>query len=244
MPFSQEVKSQMFHLSDRHCCLCRKKCGVNIEAHHILPETEGGPCTLDNGIPLCVDCHAEVGHYNVKHPKGNKFRAEELQATRDRIYALVAAGRPINPMIQLMLHATEVRGGDGNRGDGGNASVMAAPGQNVMMIGGAIRGGDGGANGGKGGDAGLQGGPGIKSFDALSAMEFDVLKLVGQKKRATVLDAVAGLSITVQRAQFYLDELVRSYRLLDWIANMDNRIPVCYTLTHEGRRVLVQRGEI
>src|SRR5271169_1644651 len=90
MPFSQVVKSQMFHLSDRHCCLCRKKCGVNIEAHHIIPEAEGGLSTLDNGIPLCFDCHAEVGHYNDKHPKGNKFRTEELQATRDRIYALVA----------------------------------------------------------------------------------------------------------------------------------------------------------
>lgn len=33
---------------------------------------------------MCFDCHAEVGHYNDKHPRGNKFSANELQGHRDQ----------------------------------------------------------------------------------------------------------------------------------------------------------------
>lgn len=62
-----------------------------MEVNHIVPEAEGGPDSLDNAIPLCFDCHAEVGHYNLQHPKGNKFTPNELRAHRDSWYAKVAA---------------------------------------------------------------------------------------------------------------------------------------------------------
>lgn len=67
---------------DRHCCSCEKPLGVRVEiAHH----TPGNP-DIDNGIPLCFDCHAAVEHYNERHPKGLKFRWDELKARRDQIY--------------------------------------------------------------------------------------------------------------------------------------------------------------
>lgn len=92
MPFSPEVKSQMFIESARICCLCFKQCGTKIEAAHIVDEHDGGPNTFENGIPACFECHAEIGHYNAKHPKGNKFRPEELRARRDAVYKWVRSG--------------------------------------------------------------------------------------------------------------------------------------------------------
>ena len=114
MPFSPEVKTQMFSRCNRLCCLCMKQCGTNIEAAHIIDESSGGPNNAENGIPLCFDCHQEIGGYNDRHPKGNKFRPEELRARRDHVYRLVADGKfsqiesdmslkPIHRIIELLL---------------------------------------------------------------------------------------------------------------------------------------------
>ncbi len=92
MPFKAETKAQMFIRSARICCLCWKQCGTNIEAAHIHDEGKGGSNDESNGIPLCFDCHQEIGAYDPKHPKGNKFSHEELRARRDRIYRLVESG--------------------------------------------------------------------------------------------------------------------------------------------------------
>src|SRR5882672_9845268 len=93
VPFSPEVKSKMFTRCMRHCCLCRKQCGTNIEAAHIIDEAAGGSNDEDNGIPLCFDCHQEIGSYNDKHPRGNKIRPDELRARRNRVYTLITNGR-------------------------------------------------------------------------------------------------------------------------------------------------------
>lgn len=76
----------------RCCCICHKPCGVNIELHHIKQEADGGKSTLDNCIPLCFDHHADVKHYDPRHPKGNKFSETELQMHRDKWFALVQQG--------------------------------------------------------------------------------------------------------------------------------------------------------
>src|SRR5438046_8576503 len=92
MPFDSAMKTAMFIRCNRRCCLCLKQCGVNIEAAHIIDEAAGGSNDEDNGIPLCFDCHQEIGSYNDRHPRGNKFRPEELRARRDQVYKLVAEG--------------------------------------------------------------------------------------------------------------------------------------------------------
>lgn len=63
-----------------------------MEAAHIISEKDGGSDDADNGIPVCFDCHEEIGSYNDNHPKGNKTRPEELRARRDRLYNLVETG--------------------------------------------------------------------------------------------------------------------------------------------------------
>ncbi len=85
MPFSPSVKVTALLWSDRHCCLCKERCGANIEVHHIVPEPVGSN-EIDNAIPLCFDCHAEVGSYNDKHARGNKYKPAELRARREQVY--------------------------------------------------------------------------------------------------------------------------------------------------------------
>lgn len=92
MSFDIETKARMFSRCARVCCLCFKQCGTNIEAAHIMAESDGGSNDEDNGIPLCFDCHQEIGAYNDKHPKGNKFTPIELKARRDRLYSLIEKG--------------------------------------------------------------------------------------------------------------------------------------------------------
>jgi len=92
MPFEIDTKTEMFIRCGRLCCLCLKQCGTNIEAAHIIDESEGGSADASNGIPVCFDCHQEFPAYSDKHPKGNKFRPKELIARRDRVYQLVESG--------------------------------------------------------------------------------------------------------------------------------------------------------
>jgi HNH endonuclease len=84
--FSEADKIKCLLWSDRHCCLCGKACGVDIEVAHIDERNKPGSSDIDNAIPLCYDCHGKIGRYNKNHPRGNKYRKEELKARRDQIY--------------------------------------------------------------------------------------------------------------------------------------------------------------
>lgn len=106
MSFPSQVKQQVLIRSARICCLCFKQGGVKIEVHHIIEAADGGPNTADNAIPTCFDCHAEVGHYNPRHPKGNKYGPEELKARRDALYALVESGVMQAQIVAQRAHAT------------------------------------------------------------------------------------------------------------------------------------------
>lgn len=89
MSFPPKVKEDAMVACGRHCCLCRKFCGVNMEVHHIKQAADGGPDTFENAIPLCFDCHADVKAYNPRHPKGIRYTEAELVRHRDIMYAKV-----------------------------------------------------------------------------------------------------------------------------------------------------------
>ncbi|HEX2970867.1 MAG TPA: HNH endonuclease [Tepidisphaeraceae bacterium] len=89
MAFSREVAEELLCKSQRRCCLCHKFKGTSIEIHHIDPDLTQGRDDPDNGIPLCFDCHAMVGSYNPKHPRGRKYRPTELKRLRDAWFAAV-----------------------------------------------------------------------------------------------------------------------------------------------------------
>jgi hypothetical protein len=86
MPFKDDIRVKVLLWCDRHCCLCKKSCGINIEVHHIDPESQDGGDDIDNAVPLCFECHSFVQHYNNSHPLGNKYKPAELRRRRDQVY--------------------------------------------------------------------------------------------------------------------------------------------------------------
>ena len=59
-----------------------------MEIDHMVPQSEDGPDTYDNGIPVCFECHAEIHSYNPQHPRGKKFQPSELRAHRDQWFSI------------------------------------------------------------------------------------------------------------------------------------------------------------
>lgn len=90
MGFSQSVADEVLVRCRRHCCLCDEFVGHKIELHHIKAVADGGDDSIDNCIPLCFNCHAEVKSYDPRHPKGRKFTEAELKGHRDKCYAKYA----------------------------------------------------------------------------------------------------------------------------------------------------------
>jgi hypothetical protein len=84
MPFSDTVKEEALVKSRRSCCVCSEFTGLYTNVHHIIQEADGGPNTIDNAIVLCLRCHGEAGHYNPKHPIGDKYKPSELVKLRDQ----------------------------------------------------------------------------------------------------------------------------------------------------------------
>lgn len=73
-----------------------------MELDHLVPRAEGGSDDIENAIPLCFECHAEVHAYNDKHPRGRKFKSEELRAHKEQWLAIcrdrpdALAGAPLD----------------------------------------------------------------------------------------------------------------------------------------------------
>ncbi|MFJ7371956.1 HNH endonuclease [Lysinibacillus capsici] len=81
-----KVKEDVLYKCKRYCSYCETYKGRDIEIHHIVQKADGGEDSFDNAIPLCFDCHSEIGSYNPNHPKGNRFRPNELKKIRDTFY--------------------------------------------------------------------------------------------------------------------------------------------------------------
>lgn len=89
MGFPESVANKALVLCGRCCCICHKFCGTKIELHHIEQKAYGGEDTLENCIPLCFDCHSDMGKADPKHPKGKRYTKEELIHHRDNWYKKV-----------------------------------------------------------------------------------------------------------------------------------------------------------
>ena len=49
---------------------------------------------MENCIPLCFDCHADMLAYDDNHPKGTKYRPDELRRHRDAWIQKVSSSTP------------------------------------------------------------------------------------------------------------------------------------------------------
>jgi hypothetical protein len=82
--FPQKDVDKLLTACHRRCCICHRFCGVKIETDHIVPRDNGGQSTIDNAIAVCFECHAEIHSYNDRHPRGRKFRPEELRGHKEQ----------------------------------------------------------------------------------------------------------------------------------------------------------------
>lgn len=69
MAFSEAVTKEIRRKSHFQCCLCK---ALGVEIHHVIPQAEGGPDTLENAAPLCPSCHETYG----ANPTKRKFIRE------------------------------------------------------------------------------------------------------------------------------------------------------------------------
>lgn len=79
MAFSEKVKLQVRRKSNFRCCICEMLFGG--EVHHIIPESQGGPDTLDNAVLLCPNCHDSYG--------GNPEKRKQIKQKRDHWWELM-----------------------------------------------------------------------------------------------------------------------------------------------------------
>jgi HNH endonuclease len=84
VPFPDKEAAELLAHCHRRCCVCHRFCGFKMELDHIDPKANGGSDTIDNAIPVCFECHAEIHAYNDKHPRGRKYRPEELKKHKEQ----------------------------------------------------------------------------------------------------------------------------------------------------------------
>jgi hypothetical protein len=78
MAFSENVKLEVKKKSAFQCCRCHE---IGIDVHHILPQADKGPDTVDNAAPLCQNCHDRFG--------ANSEKRKEIRQMRDWWYEVV-----------------------------------------------------------------------------------------------------------------------------------------------------------
>lgn len=112
MAINEKKAAELMALCHRRCCICHRFCGVKMELHHMQPKESGGSDDIDNIIAVCFECHAEIASYNDKHPRGRKFKLEELrlhkkqwlEICRDRPEVILNAARnaDVGPLQALV----------------------------------------------------------------------------------------------------------------------------------------------
>lgn len=111
LPLKEDARIKILLWCARHCCFCGKPCKTNIEIHHI--DQNPSNTNIDNLIPLCFDCHGELTQYDIKHPKGSKYRIPEIKSRREQIYSKHTRQylRPVNIKISKFMHHLTDRNG-------------------------------------------------------------------------------------------------------------------------------------
>lgn len=96
MAFSESVKREAKLKAHYSCVICHKPF---VEVHHIIPQHEGGPDTLDNAAPLCGYCHKVYG--------GNPAMRKQIREMRDfwRDFCANAPASPIEIKLNEKLDA-------------------------------------------------------------------------------------------------------------------------------------------
>lgn len=75
---------------------------------------------------------SEIGAYRDSHPRGNKFRADELRSRRDKVYELVKAGQIATNAGNQTNAAVLIQGPNAINISGPNAVVIEPNGISIV----------------------------------------------------------------------------------------------------------------
>lgn len=75
MAFSEKIKNIVKHKACFRCVICHQPF---VEIHHIIPQSEQGPDTEENAVPLCAGCHDLYG--------ANPAKRKQIREMRDHWY--------------------------------------------------------------------------------------------------------------------------------------------------------------
>jgi HNH endonuclease len=84
MAFNRDAVARLLVECHRRCCICHRFCGFKMETDHMNPTAEGGSDDIDNAIPVCFECHAEIHLYNPALPRGRRYTAAELRSHKEQ----------------------------------------------------------------------------------------------------------------------------------------------------------------
>ncbi|MBE6641693.1 MAG: HNH endonuclease [Ruminococcaceae bacterium] len=93
MGFSEKVQAEALAACERRCCICHNFCGTKMALHHIVQRADGGDDSFDNCIPLCLNCHEDMGKPDPRHVTGKHYSERELRLHRDNWYESVRNAR-------------------------------------------------------------------------------------------------------------------------------------------------------
>lgn len=83
MAFSESLKLEVKKRSAFRCCRCN---AIGVEIHHIVPQKDGGPDTIENAAPLCPRCHEDFGDNPSKRKAITEMR-DWWYETVERMYS-------------------------------------------------------------------------------------------------------------------------------------------------------------
>lgn len=111
MSNKEDVKHRLKEKHDYRCQKCNyrpvKSKSDRIQAHHIIPESEGGDDTFSNLVPLCKRCHDGIPS---PHPLVEDYESmtedyldTDLQPSMDVFYFGMLAGERGRRWIEMRL---------------------------------------------------------------------------------------------------------------------------------------------
>jgi len=104
MPFAETLKKEVREKSNFRCCIC-EQIQIDIEVHHIVPESDYGPDTFDNAAPLCPNCHSNLGN--------DPLKRNRIKEKRDLWYNRCdVPNRTIDMLTQIEKILTDIRGSE------------------------------------------------------------------------------------------------------------------------------------
>ena len=106
MPFPEAIKDEVRKRARFRCCRCHE---VGIDVHHIIPQADRGPDTIDNAAPLCQNCHDRFG--------GNPKKRKEIRGMRDLWYEVAKEKWPTADDRSERLNDAVLRSDTATAGD-------------------------------------------------------------------------------------------------------------------------------